>query len=67
MCIPTFSVESNPHMNTVKLMVFEVLMLQENTELLLFDDSYEVSLGNNDTTEDIKLVLVGMHIINEIV
>ena len=54
-------------MNTVKLMVFEVLMLQENTELLLFDDSYGVSLGNNDTTEDIKLVLVGMHIINEIV
>ena len=36
-------------------MVNDVLILHENTELLPYVDSYELSPGNNDPTEGIML------------
>ena len=53
-------------MNTLKLMVFEVLMFHENTELLPSGDSYDLSLGYNDPTERITPVLVGINVRNQL-
>ena len=54
-------------MNAVQIVVSEVLMFLENTELFPYGDSYDISPGNNDPTERIKLVLVGITIINQLV
>ena len=67
MCIRKVSDESNPPLNTVKLMVFKVLRLHENTELLPSGDYYDRYTGNNDPIEGIKLVLVGIPVINQLV
>ena len=60
MCLATFCVESNPALNTVKLMVFKFLMLHEITELPLSVDYYEIFPGNNFPTNGITIFLVGM-------
>ena len=65
MCITNFCVNSNPHFNTMKLAVLEVHMLHENTELLPSVQCYDLSSGNNDPTEVITLVLVGIPDINQ--
>ena len=65
MCIRKVSDESNPPLNTVKLMVFKVLRLHENTELLPSGDYYDLYTVNNDPTKHIMLVLVGIPIINQ--
>ena len=66
MCLTTFSGDYNPIKNSVQLVVSEVLMFHENTELFPSSDSYDISLGNNDPTERITLVLVVIPIINQL-
>ena len=60
MCLTTLSDESNPNLNAVQLMVSKVLMFHEITELLRSDDCYDLSPGNNEPTEHIPIVLVGI-------
>ena len=47
-------------------MVFEVIMLHEDKELIYFVESYYLSTGNNDPTEVITLVLIGITVINQL-
>ena len=65
MCLTNFSDYSNPLLNALQLVVSEVLMFHENTELFPSGDSYDISLGDNDPTERITLVLVGIPISNQ--
>ena len=60
MCHTTLSDEYNPPLNAVQTMVFEVLMFHENTELVPSGESNDLSPGNNDPTNLITLVLVGI-------
>ena len=60
MCLTIFSDDSKPILNRVQLMVSEVLMFHENTEMFPSDDSYVISPANNDPTERITLILVGI-------
>ena len=53
-------------MNTVQLMVFKVLMFQENTYLIPSGDSYDLSAGTNDPNEGIILVIFGIPAINQL-
>ena len=46
-------------------MVSEFLMLHENIELLPYIDCYDLYLGNNDPTEHITLLLVGIRVRNQ--
>ena len=62
----TFSIDSNPPLNTVQLMVFEFLILHENTEMIPSRDSYNLYTGNNDPTEVIMLFIVGVPTINQL-
>ena len=66
MCLTTFSDDSNPLLNRVKLVVSEVLIFHENIELFPSGDSYDISPGNNYPTKRITLVLVGMPIRNQL-
>ena len=66
MCLTAFSVESNPFLNTMRLVVFQVLMLHESTEVLLSGDPSDIYLENNDPDERITLVLVGITVINKL-
>ena len=66
-CLNDFCVESNPSLNTVQLMVFEVLMFHENTELLPYLDSYELYPVDNDPTVGTTHVLVGIPARNQLV
>ena len=47
-------------------MVLKVFMLHANIELLPSDDSYEVYPVNNDPTEVITLVSVGIYVSNQL-
>ena len=47
-------------------MVFQIIMLHENTDILPFVYSYDLYPGNNDPTEVIMIVLVGIHAINKL-
>ena len=58
--------DSNPPLNAVQLVVSEVLMFHDNTELLPSGDSYDLSPVNNDPIERITLVLVGIPVINQL-
>ena len=62
MCLTTFSDDSNLLLSGVQLVVSEVLMFHENTELFPSGDSYDISPGNNDPTEHITLFFVGIPI-----
>ena len=53
-------------MNAVKLVVSEVVMFHENTELFPSGDSYDISTGNNYPNGRITLVLVGIPIKNQL-
>ena len=66
MCLTILSDEYNPIKNVVQLVVSEVLMFHENTELFPSSDSYDISPGNNYPTERIMLVLVVIPIINQL-
>ena len=66
MCLNTFYDESYPPMNTVQLMVYEVLMFHENTKLLPSGDSYDLSIGDIDPDERITLALVGIPVRNQL-
>ena len=57
MCLNNFSDDSNSPLKKLKLMVFEVFMFHENTELIPSGESHELSMGDNYPTERIKLVL----------
>ena len=57
--------ESNPPLNTVQRMVSKVLMFHENTELLPSVDCYDLYPGNNDPTDQITLVLLGISVQNQ--
>ena len=46
-------------------MVFKVLILHENTELLPSVDHHDLYPGNNDPTEGIKLLLFGIPFRNQ--
>ena len=50
----------------VQIMVFELLMLHENTDLIPSGDSNYLSLGKNYPTEGVTLVLIGIHVINKL-
>ena len=50
----------------MQLMVYEVLMFHENTELFSSGDPYDISTGRIDPTERITLVLVGIPIRNQL-
>ena len=50
----------------MQLVVSEVLMFHENIELFPSGDSYDISPGNNEPTERITLVLVGIPIRNQL-
>ena len=65
MCLTTLYDESNPSLNSVQLVVSKVLIFHENIELLPSGDFYDFSTGNNDPTEHITLVLVGIPVINQ--
>ena len=65
-CLTTFHDDSNPLMKAVQLVVSEVLIFHENTELFPSGDSYDISPGNNEPTDHITLVLVGIPIINQL-
>ena len=60
MCVANLYVDSNLPLNTVKLILFEVLGLYEYTDLLTSVDSYDLSTGNNYPTEVITIVLFGI-------
>ena len=60
MCVANLYVDSNLPLNTVKLILFEVLGLYEYTDLLTYVDSYDLSTGNNYPTEVITIVLFGI-------
>ena len=60
MCLTKFPDESNPYLNSVQPVVSKVLIFHENTELLPSGDCYDLSSGNNEPTENILLVLVGI-------
>ena len=53
-------------MNTVKLMVSKFLMFHANTELFHSGDYTDISPGNNDTTQRITLVCVGIPMRNQL-
>ena len=57
--INIFSYDSNSLLNAVQLMVSEVLEFHENTELFPSGDSYEISPGNNYSTERNMFVILG--------
>ena len=65
-CLATLSNSSNPLLNAVQLVVSEVLMFHENTELFPSGDSYDISPGNNEPTKHITLVLVVIPTINQL-
>ena len=64
--ITTLSDDSVPPLNTVKLMVSKVLLGHENTYMIPYDDSYDLHSGNNDTTEFITIVPVGISVTNQL-
>ena len=66
MCLNNFFGDYNTLLNAVKLMVSEVLMFHENTELLPSGDSSDIYLGNNETTKRITLVIVGAPVRNKL-
>ena len=66
MCLIYFGVYSNQPLNTVKLTVFKDLRFHENTELIPTGKYYGLSIGNNNPTEGLTLVLVGINIINQL-
>ena len=66
MCITTLSENSNPLLSRVQLVVSEVLMFHENTEMFPSGDSYGISPGNTDPTDYIILFLVGVPIKNQL-
>ena len=65
MCLTTLSDEYNLPLNSVQLMVSKVLMFHENTELLPSGDCYDLSPGNNESTEHIMIVHVGKSFRNQ--
>ena len=65
MYLTTISYEYNPPLNSVQLVVSKVLTFHENTELLPSGDFYDLYTGNNDPTEHITIILVGITIINQ--
>ena len=60
MCLNTFCVDSNPTLNTVKLVFFEVPMYHENRDILPSIDSSGLYPDNNDSTEGITVFSVGI-------
>ena len=66
MCLNTFYDDSNPPLNTVQLMVSEVLICDENTDMLPSGDSYDLSMGNIDPAECITVVIVGIIVRNHL-
>ena len=66
MCLTNFFDEYNLPMNAVKLMVSEVLMFHENTDLIPSVDSNELYMDNNDPTERITVLFFGILVINKI-
>ena len=65
MCLTNFYDESNPPLNTVKLLVSKALMFHENTELIPSVECYDLYPTNYDPTEHIKLVIFGIPVINK--
>ena len=53
-------------MKLVRLVVSEVLMLHENTEILPSRKSHDLSKGNNDPIKRITLMLVGIAFSNQL-
>ena len=64
--LTNFYFESNPPLNKVQLIVFEVLVLHANTQLIPSDDSCDLSTSNNKPTEVIMVVLVGITFSNKL-
>ena len=60
MCLSAFYDDYDSPLNVVQLMLSEVLMFHENIELLTSGDSYDIYLGNIDSSERITLFHVGV-------
>ena len=54
-------------LNTVKLMVFNVFMFHENVQFLTSGESYDLSTGNNEPTDGLTIVFLGIPISNQLV
>ena len=65
MWLNNFGVHSNTHLNTVKLTVLEVIIFNKNTELLPSGKYSDLSTDNNDTTEVITFIFVGITFRNQ--
>ena len=65
MCLNTLYGDSNPTLNSLQLIISEVLMFHESTQLLPSGESYDLSMGDNDLNEIITLVLVGIPVRNK--
>ena len=57
-------VDSKPPLNTVQPMVFEVIIMHKNIELITSDDYRDFSLGKNDPNLVIEPVLIGITLRN---
>ena len=53
-------------MNSVQIMIFELLVFQENIELIPYGDYNDLSLINTDPTKQIPLVFVGITVRNQL-
>ena len=67
MCLVSFIVHYNAHLNTVQLTVLKVIIFRENTGILSPGGSYDLSPINNDPFEVITLVLVGIPFHNQLI
>ena len=66
MCCNNFSDDSEPPLKAVQLMVNEVLMFHENTDLLPSGEYYDLSLGNIDPDQCITIFLVVITVRNQL-
>ena len=66
MCLNTLSDEYNPHLKSVQLKVSKVLTFHEDIELLPSGYSYDLSRGNNEPTEYIMILIVGIIVVNKL-
>ena len=66
MCIRYFCIHYNPPLTTVQLLVLEVLIFQESIELLPPGDSPNLYPVNYDSTEGMKIALVGISYRNKL-
>ena len=66
MCTRSFYIHYTPPLTTVQLLVLEVLIFHENTEILPPGGSSNLSPGNYDSIKGIRIILVSRFFRNKI-